>query len=66
VWNNFEENFQICNLLTKPKHLQNNASDLCEKLGVQNFLIFTELFSELRNFVGKVEPRAQLYFTTDI
>jgi hypothetical protein len=53
--NNFEEHFQICSWLAKPKHLQDNLSDECGKMWVQNFLTFIEKFSELRNFVDKFE-----------
>jgi hypothetical protein len=41
--------------LAKPKHIQDNFFDVCEKIGVSKFSGFTEKSSELRNFVGRIE-----------
>jgi hypothetical protein len=39
IWKNCEEHFQVCNRLAKPKHLQDNFSDLQEIIeDVQNCL----------------------------
>jgi hypothetical protein len=50
IWNNSEEHFQLWNWLAKPKHRQDNFLIFLKDMGGgggQNFLTFTEQFSEL-------------------